>query len=285
MRLRGVYRSRGDSLFSGPAIRFIIGAFLIRFLTTEQSFGMVTMLRTLGMAPEQMQPLFVVILIGTIIGIAASALSFGPKTMIPQILLAIVLIGSAGWLDQHRTSLDRPQDFFLSQFLLSVGAGMFMGPLILVGISQALKHGIDHVVSFIVTLSMTQVMAGLAGAAVLGTYQVHQERVHSAALTAQLDPGNAVVAQRLRLQQQIYAGVVVDPVLRSAQGTAQLAQVVRREANVRAYNDVFRLSGRIAVGFLLWSLLLTIRSTLRNRKASPSSVAPPAVAAASSESS
>lgn len=272
-------------LFSGPAIRFIIGAFLIRFLTTEQSFGMVNMLRTLGMAPEQMQPLFVVILIGTIAGIAASALTFGPKTMIPQILLAIVLIGSAGWLDRHRTSLDRPADFFLSQFLLSMGAGMFMGPLILIGIQQALKQGIDHVVSFIVTLSMTQVMAGLAGSAVLGTYQLHQERVHSAALTAQLDPSHAAVAQRLRLQQQIYTGVVADPVLRSAQGTAQLAQVVRREANVRAYNDLFTLSGRIAVGFLLWSLLLTIRTTLRNRKASAPATTAPAVAAATIESS
>lgn len=272
-------------LASGATIRFIIGAFLIRFLTTEQSYGMVNMLRSLGMAPEQMQPLFVVILAGTLLGIAATALSFGPKTIIPQILLAIVLIGSAGWLDRHRTSLDRPHDFFVSQFLLAVGAGMFMGPLILLGIQQALKQGIDHIVSFIVTLSMTQVMAGLAGSAVLGTYQLHQERVHSAALTAQLDPGNAVVAQRLRLQQQLYAGVVVDPALRGAQGTAQLAQVVRREANVRAYNDVFTLSGRIAVAFLLWSLLLTLRNLLRDRKAATSSATPAVVQATTTTSS
>lgn len=254
-------------LASAPTIRFIIGAFLIRFLTTEQSYGMVNLMRTLGMQPEQMQPLFVVVLLGTIVGIAASALSFGPKTMIPQILLAIVLIGSAGWLDQGRTSLDRPRDFFASQFLLSIGAGMFMGPLILIGIQQALRQGRDHIVSFLVTVSMTQVMAGLAGSAVLGTYQLHQERVHSAALTAQVDPTDAAVAQRLRLQQQAYAGVIADPVLRAAQGTALLAQVVRREANVRAYNDVFRLSGAIAVLFLLWSLAVTLRGRLRERAA------------------
>jgi hypothetical protein len=46
--------------------------------------------------------------------------------MIAQISSAIVLFGTAALLDYGRTSLDRPQDFYLSQFLV-VGAGMFMG--------------------------------------------------------------------------------------------------------------------------------------------------------------
>ena len=249
-------------LASLPVIHFIIGAFLIRFLTTEQSYGVVGLMRTLGMGPDQMRPLFAVILAGVVTGIAASALTFGPKRLIPQLLMAILLLGSAALLDQSRTSQDRPHDFFASQFLASVGAGMFMGPLIMLGITQALKQGVDHMITFLVTLSITQTLGGLAGSAVLGTYQLHREQVYSGALVSQLDPADNVVAQRLKQQQQLYARLITDPVQRSAQGTAQLAQITRREANVRAFNDVFALSGRVALAFLGWLLLLAVRTAV-----------------------
>jgi hypothetical protein len=245
-----------------PMLHFIVGAFVIRFLTTEQSYGVVGLMRQLGMGPDQMRPLFAVVLAGVVTGIAASALTFGPKRIIAQLLMAILLLGSAAFLDQSRTSLDRPHDFFVSQFLASMGAGMFMGPLIMLGITQALKQGVDHMITFLVTLSITQTLGGLAGSAVLGTYQLHREQVYSSALVSQLDPTDGVVAQRLKLQQQVYGPLLTDPVQRSAQGTAQLAQVTRREANVRAFNDVFSLSGRIAMVFLGWLLLLSIRTAV-----------------------
>ncbi|MCW4453377.1 MFS transporter [Flavobacterium sp. MXW15] len=246
-----------------PAIvQFIVGAFLIRFLTTEQSYGVINMMRTLDMGPEQMRPLFGVILSGTVVGIAATAITFGPRRLIAQLLLAILLLGSAAFLDQGRTSLDCPHDFYASQFLASVGAGMFMGPLIMLGFSQALRAGIDHVVTFIVVLSITQTLGGLAGSAVLGSYQLHREHVHSAVLTAAVDPTDAATAQRLEQQRQRYAPLIADPMLRAAQGTAQLAQSARREANVRAFNNVFSLSGWLATGFLSWLLLQAIRTAL-----------------------
>jgi hypothetical protein len=82
---------------------------------------------------------------------------------------------------------------------------MFMGPLIMLGISAALKQGVDHMITFLVTLSITQTLGGLAGSAVLGTFQLHREQLYSSALTSQLDPADPVVAQRLRIQQQLYA--------------------------------------------------------------------------------
>jgi len=261
-------------LTSLPVLHFVFGAFLIRFLTTEQSYGVVGLMRSLGMGPDQMRPLFAVILAGTVAGIATSALTFGPKRLIAQLLMAIALLGSAALLDQHRTSLDRPQDFFASQFLASMGAGMFMGPLIMLGITAALKQGVDHMITFLVTLSITQTLGGLAGSALLGTFQLHREHLYSSALTRQLDPADPVVAQRLQLQQQIYARQITDPVQRAAQGTAQLAQVTRREANVRAFNDVFTLSGWLALGFLGWLLALSVRTALlkqwRKRHPDPS---------------
>lgn len=176
--------------------------------------------------------------------------------------MAILLLGAAAFFDQHRTSMDRPHDFYASQFLASVGAGMFMGPLIMLGISAALKQGVDHMITFLVTLSITQTLGGLAGSAVLGTFQLHREQLYSSALTSQLDPADPVVAQRLRIQQQLYSAQITDPVLRSAQGSAQLAQTTRREANVRGFNDVFTLSGWLAIGFLCWLLLLSLRTAV-----------------------
>ena len=266
-------------LVTPTILRFIVGAFLIRFLTTEQTVGAVGLLRVLGMGPDQMQSLFAVILIGTICGIAASSLTFSPKTLIPQIIVAIILFGAAAAIDYGRTSLDRPQDFYLSQFLVAFGGGMFLGPLVLLGITQALKFGPNYVITFSVVLSMTQSLGALTGSALLSTYQLHREQVYSSEMVAQLNPADPIVAQRLQLQTGIYRGTVADPALRAAQGAALLAQIARREANVRAYNDVFALSGVLALLFLFWSLFVAIRADIRNRRAAAltTNPAPPGV--------
>jgi MFS family permease len=254
-------------LLTPSILRFIVGAFLIRFLTTEQTVGAVGLLRVLGMGPDQMQPLFAVILVGTICGIVGSSLTFSPKTLIPQLIVAIILFGTAAALDYGRTSLDRPQDFFFSQFLIAVGSGMFLGPLVLLGITRALKFGPNYVITFTVVLSLTQTLGGLTGSALLSTYQLHREQVYSNALVSQLNPADPLVAQRLQLQSGIYRGTVTDPTLRAAQGAALLAQITRREANVRAYNDVFALSGVLALVFLFWSLFVATRAAIRDRRA------------------
>ena len=236
-------------------IRFVIGAIVLRFLTTEQSYGVVGLMRTLGMTPDQMQPLFVVIFCGTLLGIVLSSVSFGLDNAAKQLLAALVLLAVGAFLDFHRTSLDRPADFYVSQFLLAVGSGIFMGPLMLLGVVQGLKNGPSHMLTAILTISMTQALGGLMGSALLGTYQTYREQSYSVDLVQQINPANPVVAQRLQLQQQALASTITDPALRAAQGTAQLAATVRREANVLAYNDVFHVVALVAFAYLAWCLL------------------------------
>lgn len=255
-------------------VRFVIGAVVLRFLTAEQSYGVVGMLRMLGMTPDQMQPLFVVILVGTVAGIALSSLTFSVDNVGRQLLAALVLLGVAAVMDFDRTSLDRPADFYVSQFLLAMGSGIFMGPLMLTGVVQGLKYGPNHMLTAIITISLTQALGGLAGSAVLGTYQTFREQQYSVALTQQVNPANPVVAARLQLQQQALAAQVGDAQLRAAQGTAQLGQIARREANVRAYNDVFHVVALVAFAYLAWSLWQTrqarraaARAALQNQPA------------------
>ena len=174
-------------LGTAEMLRFAFGALALRFLLSEQSYGAVGLLQTLGMGPDQLRPLYAVILLGLVMGIAASALSFSPRTAAAQILLSILLIGIASFLDVDATSQTRPHDLFLSQGLLSFASGMFLGPLLITGIGKALATG-RTTVSFIVLFSMTQSLGGLAGPAVFGTYQIVREQYHSAHLTEQVVP-------------------------------------------------------------------------------------------------
>ena len=242
-------------LLNANTLSFAFGALMMRFLVSEQSYGAVGLLRALGMGPDQLQPLYAVVLVGMLTGTAISALTFGPKAVPLQLLASVVLISIASFMDRQSTSLSRPHDFFVSQFLLSCAATMFLGPLMLSGVTQALQRGADHMVTIIVVFSATQSLAGLAGPALLGTLQAQRTTAHAAAIDAGLDPTEAAVAQRLALQQRLYGAVVTDPVRRAAQGTAQLGQTVRREAAVRAFNDVFQLIGLLALAYLGWMLL------------------------------
>ncbi|ALN75044.1 MFS transporter [Aureimonas sp. AU20] len=253
-------------LGAAATLRFALGALGIRLLLSEQTYAATGLLRTLGMGPDQFRPLYAVIMAGTAIGAVAAAVLFGPKRLVPLIILSVVLIMAGSMMDQDATNLTRPHDLFLSQFLISCAAGMFMGPLVILGVMPALAKGADFIVTFVVLFAVSQSLGGLLGPAIFGTFQQYRQHEYSAQMTANVDPTDPVVAQRLRLQAQIYAPVITDPVRRNAQGTALLSQSATREANVRAYNDVVVLNTLIALAFLSWTL---VRTVILSRKAKP----------------
>jgi MFS family permease len=250
---------------TADTIRLVIGAIAIRFLLSEQTFGAVGLLRQLGMGPDQLQPLYACMLLGLVIGIAVSALTFGPRTMIPQILTSVGLIAVASYLDHDATSMTRPHDMFVSQTLISVGAGLFLGPLLLTTILRAVKQGPTFVISAAVLFSISQSIGGLAGPAALGSFQFIREHDYSTGINAAVDPTDPVVANRLKVQSGTYAKVLTDPVLRQAEGSASLAQAATQQANVRAYDDVFLLTGVLAILDLVWSLFHVVRVARRER--------------------
>jgi len=256
-------------LGTAEMLRFAFGALALRLLLSEQTYGAVGLLQTLGMGTEQLQPLYAVILLGLSMGIAGSAMTFSPTTALPQILLSIVLIVVASFLDLDATNLTRPHDMFLSQGLLAFASGMFLGPLLITGIGKALRNGPNYLVSFIVLFTMTQSLGGLAAPALFGTYQVVREKYHSSHLTEQVVPSDPRIAQRLQAQSQALAPRQSDPRLRQAQSAAQLSQATTREANVLAFNDVFRLIGMLAIGVFGWTLYHTLRLARQNRNAPP----------------
>lgn len=249
-------------------IRFTMGALGIRLLLSEQTYAATGLMRTLGMGPDQLQPLYTAIFIGTLTGTVVSALLFGPKRLLPLISGSICLIIIGGLMDRQATSLTRPHDLYVSQFIVSCAAGMFIGPLLLFGVNRALAQGADHMVTFIVLFSITQGIGGLAGPALFGTFQQYREREYSALIAANVQRTDPAVALRLAAQSQVYSHVVTDPALRSALGVAALSQIATREANVRAYNDVIVLNTALAVVFLAWTIIRTF--VLARAAATPS---------------
>lgn len=253
-------------LMSISTLRFAFGAFTMRFLISEQTYGAVGMLRTLGMAQDQLQILYVLILAGLVTGILGSALLFNQKTIVLQILVAVVLIIIGSLLDHSATSQTRPHDMLFSQYLISTAAGIFLGPLMLIGVMKALQNGPSYIVSFAVLFSVCQNFGGIAGPALLGSYQLAREHEYSALQVANIALTNPQTALRIQQQAGAYAGVITDPQLAQAQGVAQLAQASRQEANVRAFNDVFLLTGTIALLFLFWSLFHVTLAAIRSKK-------------------
>ncbi|EXB25794.1 major Facilitator Superfamily protein [Acinetobacter baumannii 1437282] len=253
-------------LAAGDLLSFVVSAFALRLLMSEQSYAAVNFLKTMGMGPDQFVPLYVVIFCGTIAGSVFSALTFHRERLILNLFLAEILILIACALDYHLTSDVRPANFYRSQFLVSFAGGVFIGPLLLMGFMRTLQRGPQYVVTFIVLFSATQNFGGLVGSSFFNTYQQHHTYDYKVEINSNLDPTDPLVAQRLQAYQRSAMASTNDPVLQNNQALQNLNKVVTREAQVRAYNDVIVLNGIFAVILLLWGLFKYVRNKYMTRK-------------------
>ena len=243
-------------LGTSSTVSFIIGAFAIRFLMSEQSYAAVNFLKTMGMGPDQFVSFYTVVLIGIVLGTVFSALTFSKEKIVLHLLGAAGLVLFACALDYHLTSDVRPHDFYWSQFLVGFASGMFIGPLLLTGIVSALQKGPSHMVTFIVLFSATQTFRGLVGSSFFSTYQQMRTQTYQAQIYNDLSQTSTIVEQRLQQLAQSAHQYSLDPNLDQQQAIRSLNQTITREAQVRAYNDVIFLNGIFAVLLLLWGLLL-----------------------------
>lgn len=250
-------------LSSWTMVRFALVAISVRVLLSEQSYGAVGLMTALGMGNDQLVPLFAIVSVATLAGIAVSALTLDPMNLERPLRISLLLIAVGSFIDAHATNLTRPLDMAFSQALVAFAAVYFMGPTLLSGMLRALSKGMSHVVSFSALFSITQSLGGLAGSALLGTFQVSREKFHSHALTQWITLTDPVDASRIQALGGAYARVLGDPTLRQAEGAMLLRQQVTREANVLAFNDVFLIVGGIATLTFVCLLALYVRDRLR----------------------
>lgn len=240
-------------------LRFAAVALVLRLALAEQSYGAVGLLTLGGLNNDQLGTLFAVVLIAMLLGIVAAALTLSERRLPWQVLVAALIIAAGAWLDSDATTLTRPAQLILSQALIGFGTTLFVGPALLYGFLRMIQRGGDHLVSFVVTFSITQNVGGLMGSALLGSLQTIWARNASNALAADMLASDPQVAARIGAGSASLAAVLVDPAQRAAQGAGLLGQAMAREAAVIAFNDTFRFVAILALAtaaFLFANILV-----------------------------
>ena len=228
-------------------LRFGAVVLLVRFALAEQTYGAVGFLTAGGLTNDQLHTLFAIVAVAMLAGMLTAALTLSERSVHWQVMIAALIIALGAWIDTNSNNLTRPPQLYLSQALLGFGTTLFIGPALAFGIVRILNRGIDYLVSFLVLFSSIQNVGGLLGSAVLGTYEIIQARAHAVTLTDNLLASNPDVVARIDLGAGSISGVVTDPAQRTVESAGLLAQAMTREANVLAFNDVFRIVSILAL--------------------------------------
>lgn len=179
-------------LGSGAIIRLALAVILIRMVLSEQSTGAVGFLQALNMSSQQMRMLYGVMLLGSIAGLATSALTINPAHLLMPLIISLALMATGSVMDSFSNNLTRPANMYFSQFLLAFGGTFFLGPTMVLGTRNVLTNP-RNLVSFSVLFGICQNLGGLIGAALLGTFQIVREKFHSSHIVEHLtllDPGS-----------------------------------------------------------------------------------------------
>ncbi|WP_024644931.1 MFS transporter [Pseudomonas syringae] len=260
-------------LGSGAILRLGLAVILFRIVLSEQSVGAVGFLQALNMGSQQLHTLYMVMLLGSVAGLAVSAMTINPAHLIKPLLISLAMMAVGAWMDSHSTNLTRQSNMYLSQFLLAFGGTFFLGPTLVLGISGVLANP-RNMVSFSVLFGITQNIGGLIGSAALGTFQIVREKFHSSHIVEHLTLIDPLVQARLQSYSASYGSVIADPALRNSQGIRAMATAATREANVLAYNDVFMLIALIAVLTMIWISLRTLWLKMTTQPQALAPVAP-----------
>jgi hypothetical protein len=209
-------------------------------------------------------------LIGSVAGLATSALTINPKHLLMPLIISLALMATGSVMDSFSNNLTRPSNMYFSQFLLAFGSTFFLGPTMVLGTRNVLTNP-RNLVSFSVLFGICNNLGGLIGSALLSTFQIAREKFHSSHIVEQLTMTDPLVAARVQSGGSAYGSLLADPSLRNLAGIRSLSNAATREANVLAYNDVFMLIAVIAVLTMIWISIraLWLMSTTRAITATP----------------
>jgi MFS family permease len=234
-------------LTSREILHFAGVLLVFRMVLSEQSSGAINLLRNVGMLNEQMAGLYGFMLLGALVGgiVCGIMMRLGYQSAIHAIALTMIAIAS--YLDSQATVLTRPEQMYVSQFMMSAASGLFLPAAIATGFGNAMKRGLTYILSFLVVFLATQKVGGFLGSAIYGTFVQWREQFHSARLVERLTSVDPQVAARLKQLGGAYGKVLTDPAQQAAQGAALLSRQVQQQAYALAYNDAFMLTACLAV--------------------------------------
>lgn len=259
---------------SKDILRFAGVAVLVRLALAEQTYGAVGLLSSSGLNNDQLRWLFFWVLLAMVLGAVIVVLLLNPARLPLLVVSAALAIALGAWLDSQSNNLTRPEQLYWSQALLGLGTALFIGPSLLYGFGRMMQRGPDYQITFLVLFSVTQNLGGLAGSAILGSYQVIATRAHALALSEKVLTADPQVAARLQGGANTLAGVLADAALRSGQGSGLLVAALQREAAALAFNDVFQLVAGLALLTAAYVGVANLRRVLLQRRQAAKEAAP-----------
>jgi len=148
-----------------------------------------------------------------------------------------------------QTGIDQ---LMFSQLVRAMGQPLMITPL-----SSVATTGIEpkQVGSASALFNMVRNLGGSIGIAILGTLLSIREKFHSNRLGESVSLGNPLTRDRLDQLTQYFLNQSGDPVAAHDQAIAMIDSIVRREANVMAFNDCFYFMG---CALLLSGLLVVL---------------------------
>ncbi len=226
-------------LSAGTFARWALIAVICRFVQSEQTIGVMTMLRESGLTNDDIRPLTGAILVGAVLGLTASVLFVSPSRLIHLVLCSLLLVVAATYMDTATSVLTRVPQLLVSQAMMGVAGTLFIGPLFIFGFGRVLADGGVRMTSFIALFNVTQSIGTLTGNAFTQTYLYYAQQYHLASFAAQAERSAPEVAYLVRSMASRYSAVITDPAVRSAEGISGLSQQISLYARVAGYIDVF----------------------------------------------
>jgi hypothetical protein len=246
-------------LSAGTFLRWALIAVLCRFVQSEQTIGILSMLRDFGLTNDDIRPLTGAIFFGAVAGLIAAASIVSPARLPHMVLCALLLVAVAAYIDAGSSVSTRVPQLLLTQPVIAFAGTLLIGPVFIFGLGKVLADGGVRLTSFIALFNVTQSVGTLTGNAFTQTYLFHAQQYHLDAYAAQVSKSKPEVMALVSTFAARYGPVIIDPATRSAEGVATLSQQVTLYARLAAYVDVFTaISLAAAAGVLALVAVITI---------------------------
>ncbi len=156
------------------------------------------------------------------------------------ITIGLSLFGVSCFMNSTMTAQTGLEQLIWSQVVRACGQPLIMTPL-----SSVATAGINpkQVGSASALFNMMRNLGGSIGIATLATLQSMREKFHSNRLVESVSLENPLTRDRIDQLTQFFSSSTGDPVLAQNQAIAMIDRLVRREANVMAFNDCFFFMG------------------------------------------
>jgi DHA2 family multidrug resistance protein len=154
-------------------------------------------------------------------------------------------------------------DFFWPQIEMGLSLGLVFVPLTTITMSSIPKESMGNATSL---FNLVRNLGGSVGISVVNTMQLRLQQTNTNVLGAHVNPLSAAARNMMHAMQQMFLSRGGDMATSARQARDMMFQMVERQANMIAYNTIFRV--------LAWMFLMLIPFILFMRR--PSTKAPPA---------